>query len=249
METKQTSSKKKYELTDQTKVVMDDGEEHCVYRIRALIDISNVCKAGDLGGWIESEKNLLHEGCCWVTDNAVIFENAKVIGNAFVCGKSMVYGHTNVSDFARIEERARIYGHSFVCGNAVVSGRARVYGYSGVMGRSMVYERAQVYRHSIISGDATIGGKARIHSKFPVNVRGDAVILADGEVTDNMDYFTVGPIGKDSKIATFYRNCENDILVHYGDFDGRLESFDTYARDCQMAIEMARLRFAGVGDD
>ena len=47
---------KKYELTDKTKVY--DG---CtLHRIRALKDFGDV-KAGDLGGWIESEKNLLRE--------------------------------------------------------------------------------------------------------------------------------------------------------------------------------------------
>lgn len=49
---------KKYELTDETKV------EHGVtlHRIRALVDIVRYgVKAGDLGGWIESEANLSQE--------------------------------------------------------------------------------------------------------------------------------------------------------------------------------------------
>ena len=52
---------KKYELTEEAIVV--DG--HKLHRIRALKDFADV-KAGDLGGYVESEDNLSHEGNCWV---------------------------------------------------------------------------------------------------------------------------------------------------------------------------------------
>ena len=43
---------KKYELTSETKVI--NGVE--LHRIKALKSFGNI-KEGDLGGWIESEKN------------------------------------------------------------------------------------------------------------------------------------------------------------------------------------------------
>ncbi|WP_309486012.1 hypothetical protein [Bartonella harrusi] len=76
---------KKYEFTDKTRKI----ESVTLYRIRALRDFGNV-KAGDLGGFIEKEENLSHDGNCWVYDdaivamNAVISENAKIFGNAYV---------------------------------------------------------------------------------------------------------------------------------------------------------------------
>ena len=51
-------SEKKYEFTGETKV-NDDGVT--LHRIRALRD-TWYCKKGDLGGWIEKEENLSHEG-------------------------------------------------------------------------------------------------------------------------------------------------------------------------------------------
>lgn len=66
---------KKYELTDETKV------EHGVtlHRIRALVDIVRYgVKAGDLGGWIESEANLDQEHEAWVFDDAWVFGEAWV---------------------------------------------------------------------------------------------------------------------------------------------------------------------------
>jgi len=73
----------KYEFTDET--IIHYG--HTLYRIRALRDIPrhNV-KAGDLGGFIESEVNLSQEGDCWVGDNAYVFGGARVCINACVCG-------------------------------------------------------------------------------------------------------------------------------------------------------------------
>ena len=67
---------KKYELTEQHP---DTG----LYCIKALRDFGNVAK-GDIGGWIEGEKNLSHEGDAWVFGNAWVYGNAEVYGNAWV---------------------------------------------------------------------------------------------------------------------------------------------------------------------
>ena len=85
--------KKKYELTDETKIV----NERTLHRIRALKDFGSV-RAGDLGGWVEKEGNLSQLGACWVAENAQVCENAQVA------------------------ENAQVYGHALVCGNAVITG-------------------------------------------------------------------------------------------------------------------------------
>ena len=71
---------KKYELTSETTQTIN-GET--LYRIKALRDFGDV-KAGDLGGWVESESNLDHVGDCWVFDNAWVFGDARVCGEARV---------------------------------------------------------------------------------------------------------------------------------------------------------------------
>ena len=67
----------KYKLTDET--IEFNGKT--LFRIQALKDFGDV-KAGDLGGYIESEKNLSQEGNCWVADNARVSGNARVYGDA-----------------------------------------------------------------------------------------------------------------------------------------------------------------------
>ena len=66
---------KKYELLKNDKIVYGDAT---LYRIKALVDIPNIVKAGELGGYIESEKNLSHEGNCWVADDAYVYNSAYI---------------------------------------------------------------------------------------------------------------------------------------------------------------------------
>lgn len=62
---------KKYRLTAET--MRFDGV--MLHRIKALKDFGNV-EAGELGGWVESEKNLSQEGNCWIAINAKAYANA-----------------------------------------------------------------------------------------------------------------------------------------------------------------------------
>ena len=74
---------KKFELTSDFKMYL--GMK--LFRIKALVDFGNV-KAGDLGGYIEKEKNLSHNGNAWVYGDAWVFDNARVCGNARVSGNA-----------------------------------------------------------------------------------------------------------------------------------------------------------------
>ena len=82
---------KKYDFTGETL----KWYGRTLSRIRALKDFGDV-EAGDLGGWIEKEENLSHEG------EAEVYGEAKVYGEAIVC------------------DEARVCGQAEVCGNAVI---------------------------------------------------------------------------------------------------------------------------------
>ena len=107
----------KYELTDETTRV--GGKT--LYRIKALKSFGKV-KAGDLGGFIQSEKNLSQDGNAWVGDNAKVFDKAQVYDNA------EVYGNAQVYDEAWVYGRGQVYGNAKVYDNAKVYGKAQVYG-------------------------------------------------------------------------------------------------------------------------
>ena len=96
---------KKYELTAETKEI--GGK--ILHRIRALIDIPlHDVKAGDLGGWIEAERNLSQEGSAWVADEAWVTGSAWVTDSAWVTGAACVTGS------------ARVTGKAWVTGKACV---------------------------------------------------------------------------------------------------------------------------------
>lgn len=77
---------KKYELTDETL----EWNVRTLHRIRALVDFGDV-KAGELGGWIEKEENLSHNGDAWVYDNAWVYGNALVFSDARVYSDAEIF--------------------------------------------------------------------------------------------------------------------------------------------------------------
>ena len=86
---------KKYEFTGETKEIKLLFRTAVLHRIRATVSFGFV-KIGDLGGWIEKEENLSHEGKAWVCGDAKVWGNAKVCGDAEVCGDAKVCGDAEV---------------------------------------------------------------------------------------------------------------------------------------------------------
>lgn len=85
-------TQKKYEL------LKDDTVNHhgrTLYRIKALITFGSVA-AGELGGYIETEKNLDHRGNAWVYGNARVYGNALVRSFAVISERKMIFCASNV---------------------------------------------------------------------------------------------------------------------------------------------------------
>lgn len=129
-------SEKKYKFTGETTRYKDK----VLHRIIALKDFKGVNK-GDLGGWIEKEENLSHEGNCWATTDSKIMDDARVTGNAFIRTGSMVCGNASIDGDADII-------HSSVCENAKIGERAIILG-STIVGKVKIYGRAVMYEQTI----------------------------------------------------------------------------------------------------
>ena len=112
----------------------DDKIQHngrTLYRIRALKDIPNQhVKKGDLGGYVESLKNL--DNNAWVYGNARVFGDARVFDNARVSGNAWVYGNAWVFDNAWVSDNARVSGNAEVFGKAKVKNNDNVYNKRGI---------------------------------------------------------------------------------------------------------------------
>ena len=86
---------KKYELTDE---FIEHWSGRKLYRIRALVAFGAVV-AGQLGGFVESEKNL----------DQSLYGDAWVYGDAQVYGDARVCGDARVRSYAVISERKMIF--------------------------------------------------------------------------------------------------------------------------------------------
>ena len=188
----------KYELTKHT--IEFEGKK--LYRIRAL-ETTRYARKDQLGGYIESKRNLSQRGNCWVggkaivkdnarvyedalvTTNAKVFEDAHVGDEAFVGGKAKVFGHAFIDERAQILDNSEIYGNAYIHGYATIEGNAKAFGHADISGTSWVQHSSRVYGNAIISG-VTLRQSARIH--------GNAEIMGRFEI-DNCDIdFRLTPI-------------------------------------------------------
>ena len=140
-------------------------KEGNLWRIQACKDF--VCqdekiKKGDFGSLIESEKNLSHDGNCWV------YDDAKVFGRAQISEDARVQDTAQVSDDAKVFGRACVVDHAKVYGNACVYGNAYVDN-SLVQENAQFFGNAKIYNNAVIYGDAKIYGNAQIWSDVKVN--------------------------------------------------------------------------------
>ena len=89
----------KYRLTDEK---MSTDLDLAAYRIVALRDFGSV-KAGDLGGFIQKESNLSHDGDCWIDEHTMVVSNSIVRGDAQI-------SYSDIWDGCVIEGSAIISG-------------------------------------------------------------------------------------------------------------------------------------------
>ncbi len=204
---------KKYEFIDDCEYI--DG--HFLTRIRALRDFDDV-KKGDLGGYIENESNLSHEGNCWVYNKARVFQNARVFGNAKVksffvdvYGNAQIYGnaifegmtlkdnaklsgnaHANnavvIEGNAQIYDNARVTDHAHISDNAVICDDAHVGGNAKISGSAYICDESRVFDDAVIC-DALISGSSYIHSNASLTANEDICDDAYPEFGSEDDYY------------------------------------------------------------
>ena len=107
------------------------------YRLIAARDFCDI-KKGDRGGLIEDEKNLSHEGECWVFGGSIVFDDARVEGDALVKGDSKIYEEAKIMDDVIISMGARVYGKSVISGSTIISGDMMISRESKISGSTMI---------------------------------------------------------------------------------------------------------------
>lgn len=234
-----------------------NGTKCKLYRIKALVDIpAHNVVAGDLGGYIESELNLLHEGNAWVGEYAFVSGNAVIRGDAFIHGHAKVFGNSQISGTAKVYDNASINGNAQIFGNCMIYGdaqitgayvydNAKVYDDANVSMCAKISEDAKVFGNAKVSGYAVVRGtsKVRDHAKVSGNamVCGNSDICENGTVRDSdeisgyakirtaSDVVTITRICPDNQPITFYAGSRKQIRVNCKDYVGTTVGFAKFA--------------------
>ena len=213
---------KKYELTDDT-IIDSNSHVRKLHRIRALIDFDNV-KKGDLGGYIEKEDCLSHDGNCWVFDDAEVSKNSKISGNAQIYNNVTVHDDSKVDGDALIYDRVNIAHGSHVYGDTVITGGANIINEADISS----YEDIMI----VCSIDSNMEKAFYINIDKEILVSGIDFICTIDEFRDQI----IHQYGGD-KICKEYMHVIEMARMH---FDAPIKCIDDNHINLNYAIDIAR---------
>lgn len=210
----------KYEFTGETKLVKVGSRDNIeVHRIRRLFD-------GKIGGWIEKESNLSHNGNCWVDDNAIVCDDAKVSGDVQIKDNCIISGSATVGDYIRLNN------------NCIVSDTANLIGNMDIYGSMTIYENANL---SLYGDDmrtsAHIHGNTTIYGDFTY-IDGDNIdISGDVKIGMMVQIQSDTIISGHVKLGTFWEDIPESIRKDpeaYSQYISNRDKVPRYKFKCQI---------------
>lgn len=100
-----------------------EGEKRTIVRV---IEEKRI-KAGDSGGFVQSEKNLSQEGSCWIDNDAFAFGAAKVCDDAYLGGRAAIGGKVKLFDETKVVDEVQLGGSMKLYGHSVIIGKGSYY--------------------------------------------------------------------------------------------------------------------------
>ena len=155
------SRKQKYHLSKLDIRIVEDG----TILFRIIYEdwfVEQEHLRSNLGGYIETEKNLSQSGRCMILDNAIVYQRARIKNNARILDNAIIYGCANISDNAIIKDQATVLGCTKVCGDAKIYGNAKIYGKCTISDTASIYENAAIGGYTQIKDSASIYGNVTI---------------------------------------------------------------------------------------
>lgn len=173
----------KYEITD-----IAHEKYSFLHRIRALRDIGSEVKAGDLGGFVESESNLSFEQ----EDDAWIFNDAIAAGEGYVDKGSILRDRAVVCGCAYVSHKTEMSGDSRAEDDAYLRG-ARLSRCAHVSGCGMILQSPTTKVSPILTGSCAVYGKVM----GDVMLAGAVVVISDETISnDSLDTLSIDERGR-----------------------------------------------------
>lgn len=245
----------KYRILEDDNIKLDGK---ILYRIQSLINFGNV-KVGDLGGYVENEANLSHNGTCWIYNNAKVFgcahikDSAKVFNNALVYGNAWIHDNAKIYGNSQVYDNAEVYGSARLFDNVTVCNFSKIHGSVSIYGNALIYEFAEIYEQAKIRNHARIHGNAKIHGL--ADIYDNTNICDNASIAHNSDYITLHGIGSAYGSIVFFKLKDGNIGVTSRIMDGLLSDFEARIKQLNMfktgkhrkeylaAIKLAKIHF------
>ena len=176
-------SNQKYEITD-----VAHEKYPFLHCIRALQDVRPDVKAGDLGGFVESESNLSFEP----GDTAWIYGDAIAAGSACVDKGSVLRDQAVICDCAYVSEGSVLCGHARAEDNAYIRNSV-MKEHARASGNAMIIDSTDTHKTPEIAGNSVVYGKV----VGLVQISGEAVLFDTEEISNpSLDTFILSDQGR-----------------------------------------------------
>lgn len=106
-----------------------------LFQIQARRAFSDV-KEGELGGYVQFEKNLSQKGDCWIYDEAKATGESRVLDNAVLRDNAWLHGKAEMTENACMNGDTEAYGKAKLSGDAILDGEVWVYGDAEIGGNT-----------------------------------------------------------------------------------------------------------------
>ena len=191
----------KYELLSDDTITLNNIT---LRRIRALKDFGTI-KKGTLGGYIESDNNLSHNGTAWIHDNAKVFGDALITDDAHVHRNAIIKDKTLIEDDAFVTDNAIIQDHASVSDSAIIRDNARIYNNASVYGNALIQDKAsisgnaQIYEYAVITGTSQVTDNTLVYGK--ATLRGNVIVTGNAQIKDNANLYDHVRISEHARIS------------------------------------------------
>ena len=227
---------KKYEiLMNEENTIEFNGRT--LHRIRALKDFDDV-KAGDIGGYVESEWNLSQYGICWIYDDAICMDNAWVCNSAKMYNRSCMYNNSKMLDnsimydYSRMYDNTMMYDNSKMFDNSIMFDNSRMFDNSKMYDNSIMLDNSEMFGNSILKNNDKLYGKINKPFKKIFQHQCEKRLLIAILTEENEILYTIGcqvGITKEQFIDRIYNDCreKGNGLIEYPHRQEYLEVIDT----------------------
>lgn len=214
-----------------------------LYQIRALRDIGDDIKAGDLGGYIQSEKNLSQDGECWVYEDGRVFDNAEILGNAKV-KSGYIYDYAKIHDNVKVSNSS-IYGNARLYHNAKVK-------YGNISGYAILAGNTTINTHCYLKGNIEL--KDNVEINCFITLSEDITIEGNVKIDDEKDIFIVRNVGTENGTLVVAKGRNNKLIAIRGCFTGTVKQFlrksakvhdDNTHLEYKLLLKVAKRRILG----